>query len=120
MEEVTIAGFIAIFEEMFGFWLFWFLVIMAVVGIGLFFYFLIKEKRTKLKNFLWAMWAAPFAGVASIFIILWMTHSWFDDIGGAIDVFILMFVAIFSAIAVTVLTYIGQAFWDKKSNGSLT
>ncbi len=120
MEEITIGAFIAIFEEMFGFWLFWLLVIMAVVGIGLFLYFLIKEKRTKAKDFLWAKWSAPFVGIASIFIILWMTYSWFDDIGGAIDVFILMFVAIFSAIAVTVITYIAQAFWDKKSHDSLT
>ncbi len=110
MEEFSVGVFLAIFEEMFGFWTFWFLIALAVVSIVFFIYLLVAKKRTKSEHFFWAKWVSLFAAVASVFIIMWMTSSWFNDIGGAIDVFILLAVAILSAIAAGVLAFITQSF----------
>ncbi len=115
MEEFTIGGFIAIFEAMFGFWTFWFLILLAIVSTGLFFYFLIADKRTKSKDFLWAKWVAIPVALISIVLILWATSSTLDDVGlRMFDMMILAMVAIFSALAAAVLAYIAQSFVERK------
>ncbi len=118
MEEFKISVFIAIFEELFGFWVFWSLLLLAVVGIGLFFYFLIKEKRNSAKDFAWAKWAAPITAVVSVPGMLWFTLADFSDIGGMTDVIFLGLIALFSALAATVLAYIAQSFLTSKDKAT--
>lgn len=113
MEEFTVEIFVAIFEEMFGFWLWWLLVATAVTVAVLFFYFLIKEKRYRLKDFSLSMMAAPVGAIVAVLVVFWLTSSNFSDLRGAIDFIIISLVAILSAIATLVSVYVAQSFFAK-------
>lgn len=109
MEEFKISVFIAIFEEMFGVFVWWSLVTLVILVAVLFLYFLIKEKRRSKEDFTIASIAAPLAGIAAIFIVLGLTSSSFSDLRGTIDYVIIAMVAIFSAIATLVSVYVAQS-----------
>lgn len=110
MDEFKISVFIAIFEEMFGVVFFWFLVLMAIVGTVLFFYFLLAKKLNKSENFLWAKWVTPLAAVISVLYVFWFTSANLNDLGGTIDFIIVFMVAFFAALASLVLSYLAQSF----------
>ncbi len=112
MQELTLGAFIAVFEEMFGAWLWWLMVIMIIVVIAAFFTTMIKYKRTDSKSFFWAKIGAPFGGLAAILFIQAITNSGFSDIGGPLDVIVVALIATGGAIATMILAYLAQARWD--------
>ncbi len=120
MKEMTLAGIIAIFEAMFGVWLWWLLVIVTIVTIGAFFFTMFEYKRYSSKHFYWAKISAPIGAFVAVVVIFSMTHSTINDIGGPIDLIVLVLVAIGGAIATTILAFLAQANRDKRQEKNLT
>lgn len=113
MEEFKISVFIAIFEEMFGFFLWWSLVIIGVVIAVLFFYFLIKEKRTSMVDFRLASIAAPIGAIIAVFVVFWLTVSGFSDLRGTVDYILISIIAFSAALAAFVCVYVAQSISAK-------
>ncbi|MFD2182356.1 DUF5368 domain-containing protein [Rhodoplanes azumiensis] len=109
MKELTVGTMIAVFEEMFGLALFWILVLVAVAVTAAYLYVLIRDRRLSMRKFLWAQLAMPLGAVAAVLFVQAVTHSGFGDIGGPVDVMVLLGVAVLGAIGIAILVYTAQS-----------
>ncbi|SEH96379.1 DUF5368 domain-containing protein [Paracoccus alkenifer] len=109
MQDMTLGTLIAVFEEMFGRWLFWGLVAVALVVTAAYLYVLIRDRAMSMHKFLWAQIAMPFGAVAAVAFVLRITRSGLRDIGGPIDVITLLGVAAMGAVGIAVLVYTAQS-----------
>ncbi|MBN7760792.1 DUF5368 domain-containing protein [Nitratireductor aquimarinus] len=105
MKDLTFGTMIAVFEEMFGRGLFWFLVVAAVVITLAYIYVLIRDRSVSMKKFLWAQLSMPFGAVAAVALVLWVTKSSLSDLGGPIDVIIFLGIAALGAVGLSILVY---------------
>ncbi len=112
MEEVTIGAIIAIFEAMFGAFLFWFLVILAIAMVTFIIVLKVRNKRFKSEHYLWAKIAAPIGAIFAVLFMMWFNNSGFHDLGGPIDVILVLFLAIGGAIAAAMVAYLAQYLKD--------
>lgn len=115
MKELTFSTLIAVFEEMFGKGLFWALVMTAVVVTALYIYVLIRDRALSMRKFLWAQVAMPFGAIAAVLFVQGITSSGFKDIGGPIDVIVLLGVAVMGAVGLAILVYTAQSLFSRKS-----
>ena len=115
MKDLTFATLIAVFEEIFGRGLFWAMVAAAVVITLAYFYVLIRDRAVSWKKFLWAQLSMPFGAIAAVLFVQLMTHSGFGDIGGPIDVIVLLMVAVAGAIGLAILVYTLESLVRSKS-----
>lgn len=113
MKDLTIGTLLAVFEEMYGVWLWWLLVIIAVGITLVFFYIMIRDRRFKPKDFLWAQLASPFGAIAAVWFVQWITSSSFSDIGGPIDVIVLLGVAAIGASGTVIWAYVAQSLFAR-------
>ncbi len=114
MQDLTFETLIAVFEEIFGFWLFWAMVAVAVIVTLLYIYVLIRDRAVSWSKFLWAQLSMPFGAIAAVLFVQTMTNSSFADIGGPIDVFVLLGVAVAGAIGLAILVYTLESLvWPK-------
>ena len=109
MKELTFETLLAVFEEMFGRGLFWAMVAVAVVITLAYLYVLIRDRAMSMRKFLLAQLAMPFGAVAAVLFVQWITSSGFPDIGGPIDVIVLLGVAAAGAVGIAILVYTAQA-----------
>jgi glucan phosphoethanolaminetransferase (alkaline phosphatase superfamily) len=109
MEELTFTTMIAVFEEMFGRWLFWGLVVAAVAVTLLYVYVLIRDHSVSWRKFLLAQLAMPVGAVAAVFFVFAVTDSGFGDMGGPIDIIVLLGVAAAGAVGAAILVYTVQS-----------
>lgn len=109
MKDLTLQILIAVFEEIFGSWLFWSMVVLAVLIAGLFIYILIRDRGPGARRLLWAELWAPVGALAAILFVQFITSSGFGDIGGAIDVIVLILIGIGGAIGAFTLAYVVQS-----------
>ncbi|MEH6748937.1 MAG: DUF5368 domain-containing protein [Paracoccaceae bacterium] len=109
MKELTFETLLAVFEEMFGRGLFWAMVAVAVVITLAYLYVLIRDRAMSMRKFLLAQLAMPFGAVAAVLFVQWITSSGFRDIGGPIDVIVLLGVAAAGAVGIAILVYTAQA-----------
>lgn len=109
MNELTVSTLIAVFEEMFGRPLFWGLVIASIVATLLFIWVLVRDRKIKSKRLVHAELWASVGAIISIALVLFITNSGLADIGGPIDVIVLILIGLAGAIGTTMLAYIGQA-----------
>ncbi len=114
MEELKLSVMIAVFEEMFGFWLWWGLVFVAVSITLLFFYIMIRDKRFYPRHYLWAQIAAPFGAIVAVIIVLSSTDSKLGDLVTPFDVIVMLGVAALGAVGAVIWAYVAQAFMDKR------
>jgi len=114
MKELTLETLIAVFEEMFGRGLFWALVAVAVVVTGLYLYVLIRDRALSMRKFLWAQLSMPVGAVAAVLFVQKITSSGFRDIGGPIDVVVLLGIAALGAIGMAILVYTAQSLFRSK------
>ncbi|MCW8842610.1 MAG: DUF5368 domain-containing protein [Rhodobacteraceae bacterium] len=105
MKELTLGTLIAVFEEIFGRGLFWFMVIAAIVVTLAYIYVLVRDRTVSWHKFLWAQLSMPFGAVAAVLFVQAMTNSGFADIGGPVDVIVLLGVAAAGAIGAAILVY---------------
>ena len=105
MEELTLGTMLAVFEEMFGFWLFWAMVVVAVLITLAYLYVLIRDRSLSMRKFLLAQLSMPFGAVAAVWFTLAVTNSKLADMGGPIDIITLLGVAVLGAVGLAILVY---------------
>ncbi len=115
MKDLTFGTLIAVFEEIFGRGLFWAMVAAAAVITLAYFHVLIRDRAVSWKKFLWAQLSMPFGAIAAVLFVQLMTHSGFGDIGGPIDVIVLLMVAVAGAIGLAILVYTLESLVRSKS-----
>jgi uncharacterized membrane protein YhaH (DUF805 family) len=114
MEELTFGTMIAVFEEMFGRGLFWALVAAAVVITALYLYVLVRDRALSMRKFLVAQIAMPFGAVAAVWFVLAITSSHLRDLGGPVDLIVVLGIAALGAVGAAILVYTAQALFRRK------
>jgi len=113
MQELTFGTVIAVFEEIFGRGLFWTMVFLAAITTLGYLYVLIRDRSLSMRKFLMAQLSMPVGAVAAVLFVQSMTHSGFGDIGGPIDVIVLLTVAALGAVGMAILVYTVQSFFRR-------
>lgn len=117
MDQLTPETLIAVFEEIFGATLFWAMVATAfIVTLG-YVYVLVRDREMSMRKFLLAQLSMPFGAVAAVVFVQVMTHSHLRDIGGPIDLIVLLGVGVMGAIGTAILVYTAQSLFRKKMEG---
>ena len=114
MEQLTFETLIAVFEEIFGRTLFWLMVAAAVVVTLAYLYVLIRDRAMSMRKFLLAQLSMPFGAVAAVLFVQVMTHSHLRDIGGPVDLIVLLGVAAMGAVGAAILVYTAQSLFRRK------
>ena len=109
MKDLTFGTLIAVFEEIFGRGLFWAMVVVAGLVTLAYVYVLIPDHHISWRKFLLAQLSMPFGAVAAVWFVLVMTSSKLANIGGPIDIIVLLMVAVGGAIGAAVLVYTVQS-----------
>ena len=109
MKDLTVETLLAVFEEMFGRGLFWTMVATAVLITLAYVFVLIRDRAMSMRKFLLAQLAMPFGAVAAVLFVQWITSSGLRDIGGPIDVIVLLGVAGAGAVGTAILVFTAQA-----------
>ena len=115
MKELTFGTLIAVFEEIFGRGLFWAMVVAAAVVTLAYLYVLIRDRSMSMRKFLLAQLSMPFGAVAAVVFVQAMTHSHLRDIGGPVDVIVLLGVAVMGAVGAAILVYTAQSLFFRKA-----
>lgn len=109
MKELTLGTMIAVFEEIFGAGLFWLMVAAAVlITIG-YLYVLIRDRAVSWRKFLLAQLSMPVGAVLAVWFVHYMTNSGFRDIGGPVDLIVVLLIALAGAIGMAILVYTVQS-----------
>lgn len=114
MEEFSLMTILAVFEEMFGRWLFWAMVLVAVAITAAYLYVLIRDRAMSMRKFLLAQLSMPVGGIAAVWFVLLMTNSSLRDIGGPIDWIVLLGVFVAGAVGFAILVYVVQSLMRGK------
>ena len=114
MKDLTFGTLIAVFEEIFGRGLFWGMVIAAVLVTLAYLYVLIRDRAVSWRKFLWAQLSMPFGAIAAVLFVQKMTRSTFADIGGPIDVIVLLAVAVAGAVGAAILVYTAESLFLRR------
>jgi uncharacterized membrane protein YhaH (DUF805 family) len=116
MKELTFQTLIAVFEEIFSPNLFWAIVAAAVIVTLAYLYVLVRDRSMSMGKFLLAQLSMPFGAIAAVVFVQAMTDSHLRDIGGPIDVIVLLGVAVMGAVGAAILVYTAQSlFFRTKS-----
>lgn len=118
MKELTLETLVAVFEEMFGRGLFWTMVAVAVAITLAYVYVLVRDRSMSWRKFLLAQLSMPFGAIAAVLFVQGVTNSGFGDIGGPIDVIVLLGVAAIGAGGIAILVYTAQSLIRGKGAGS--
>jgi uncharacterized membrane protein YhaH (DUF805 family) len=116
MEQLTLETMLAVFEEIFGRGLFWTMLAAAVVVTLAYLYVLIRDRSMSMRKFLMAQLSMPIGAVAAVVFVQAMTHSHLRDIGGPVDVIVLLGVAAMGAIGIAILVYTAQSLIRGKTD----
>jgi hypothetical protein len=114
MKELTLQTMLAVFEDMFGFWLFWALVAVAVVITAAYLYVLIRDRHVGWRKFLIAQVFMPVGAALAILFVLWVTNSRMADLGGPIDVIIFLGIAGLGAVGIAILVYTVESLFFRR------
>ncbi|WP_108483506.1 DUF5368 domain-containing protein [Oceaniglobus ichthyenteri] len=109
MKDLTFGTLLAVFEEIFGRWLFWLMVAVAVIVTLAYLYVLIRDRSVSWKKFLLAQLSMPVGAVAAVWFLMAMTNSALSDLGGPIDIIVLLGVGAAGAIGMAILVYTAEA-----------
>lgn len=109
MKDLTLTTLLAVFEEMFGRSLFWALVGLAALVTLLYLYVLVRDRAVSWRKFLLAQLAMPLGAIAAVWFVFAVTRSGLADIGGAIDLIVLLGIAAAGAVGAAILVYTVQS-----------
>lgn len=115
MQDLTLSTLIAVFEEIFGRALFWAMIAFAVMVTLAYLYVLIRDRSVNWRKFLLAQLSMPFGAVGAVLFVQSVTNSGFGDIGGPIDLMVLLAIAFGGAIGIAILVYTVQSLIRGKS-----
>lgn len=114
MKDLTFTTLIAVFEEIFGRGLFWALVVAALLVTLAYAFVLLRDRAMSMRRFLLAQLSMPFGAVAAVVFVLAMTSSHLRDLGGPVDVIVLLGVAVMGAVGAAILVYTAQSLFFRK------
>lgn len=109
MKELTLETMLAVFEEIFGAGLFWLMVVAAVLITILYLYVLIRDRAVSWRKFLLAQLSMPVGAVLAVLFVQYMTNSGFGDIGGPVDLIVVLLIALAGAVGMAILVYTVQS-----------
>lgn len=109
MKDLTFGTILAVFEEIFGKGLFWGMVVVAVLVTLAYLFVLIRDRSISWRKFLLAQLSMPLGAVAAVWFVLRMTHSHLSNIGGPVDVILLLGIAGAGAVGLAILVYTAQS-----------
>jgi hypothetical protein len=115
MKDLTFGTLIAVFEEIFGRGLFWAMVIAAGIVTLAYIYVLMRDRSVSWRKFLLAQLSMPFGAVAAVLFLQRMTHSHLRDLGGPVDLIVLLGVAGMGAVGAGILVYTVQSLFFRKT-----
>lgn len=116
MKELTLPTLLAVMEEIFGRGLFWAMVAAAVLVTLAYLYVLIRDRAMSMRKFLLAQLSMPIGAVAAVVFVQAMTNSHMRDIGGPVDVIILLGVAAMGAVGMAILVYTAQSLLRRQAD----
>jgi hypothetical protein len=105
MKELTLSTLLAVFEEMFGAWLFWGLVALALAVTVTLVIVLVRERRLQARRLILAELAGVVGGIAAVWLVLMVTSSRLTDLGGPIDVIVIVGIWVAGAAGALVAFY---------------
>jgi uncharacterized membrane protein YhaH (DUF805 family) len=109
MKELTFETLFAVFEEIFGRTLFWAMVAVAAVITLAYLYVLVRDHRVSWRKFLLAQLSMPFGAVAAVWFVLAVTGSRLADLGGPVDLIVVLGIGAVGAVGTAVLVYTLQS-----------
>ena len=115
MKELTFGTLIAVFEEIFGRGLFWTMVLVAAIVTLGYLYVLVRDRTLSMRKFLLAQISMPIGAIAAVLFVQAVTNSGFGDIGGPIDVIVLLAVAAMGAVGIAILVYTMQSLLRREN-----
>ncbi|MCG6114189.1 MAG: DUF5368 domain-containing protein [Mesorhizobium sp.] len=104
MQDLDPLVFFAVFQEMLGLWL-WVLLAAAALGIGSFVYALVRDRGLRAGRFVIAQLVGVVGGFAALFFMWWITSSSIANVGGAIDVVLVLAIWVGGFLGGTILSY---------------
>jgi uncharacterized membrane protein YhaH (DUF805 family) len=116
MKELTLQTLLAVMEEIFGRGLFWAMVAVAILVTLGYLYVLIRDREMSMRKFLLAQLSMPVGAVAAVVFVQAMTNSHMRDIGGPVDVIILLGVAAMGAVGMAILVYTAQSLLRRQAD----
>ncbi len=114
MKQLTLETLIAVWEEMFGRGLFWAMAVFAIAITAAYAFVLLRDRKLSMRKFLLAQVSMPFGAVAAVLFVQGITSSGFRDLGGPIDVLVLLAVAAAGAVGLAILVYTAQSLLRKQ------
>ncbi|SMX48864.1 DUF5368 domain-containing protein [Maliponia aquimaris] len=109
MNDMTFGTIVAVLEEIFGRGLFWTMVVAAALVTLAYLYVLIRDRSVNWRKFLLAQLSMPLGAIGAVIFVLAVTDSGLGDIGGPIDVIMLLAIAAAGAIGIAILVYTAQS-----------
>lgn len=109
MKDLTFETLLTVFEEVFGQWLFWAMVGVAFIITIAYLYVLIRDRAMSMRKFFWAQLSMPIGAVGAVLFLQAITDSNFGDIGGSVDVIVLLGVAAIGAVGTAIFIYTAQS-----------
>ncbi|MBL4542427.1 MAG: DUF5368 family protein [Rhodobacteraceae bacterium] len=107
MAELTLPVLLAVLQEMFGPVLFWAIVAGSLATTLAFLWLLIRDRGLRGAVLVRAELWAPVGGFGAVLFVQHLTNSSFADIGGPVDVVVLLGIAAIGAIGATLVAYVG-------------
>jgi amino acid transporter len=89
--------------------------VAALVITALYVYVLVRDRSLSMRKFLWAQLSMPIGAIAAVLFVQGITSSGFKDIGGPIDVIVLLGVAVLGAVGLAILVYTAQALTRRQA-----
>lgn len=114
MQDLTLETLIAVFEEIFGRALFWGMVAVAVLVTVAYGFVLIRDRSVSWKKFLVAQLSMPVGAVLTVWFVMVMTKSHLADIGGPVDVIVVLGIAAMGALGMAILVYTLESLLGSK------
>ncbi|MGF1620003.1 MAG: DUF5368 family protein [Rhodomicrobiaceae bacterium] len=89
MKELDPYVFLAVFQEMLGWWL-WALLALAAFGAASFAYVIVRDRGLRSGRLLTSQLFGTAGGIAALFFMWWITSSSIRDVGGPIDIILVL------------------------------
>lgn len=111
MKELTLETLLSVMQEVFGPVLFWALSGAVVIITLAYLYALIRDRAVSWRKFLWAQLSMPFGAIAAVLLVMVVTDSGITDLGGPIDIILVLLIAAAGAIGTAILVYTSGALF---------
>lgn len=118
MQDLTFETLIAVFEEVFGRALFWTMVGAAVLVTLGYVFVLVRDRSVSWRKFLFAQLSMPVGAVLAVWFVMVMTNSHVSDIGGPVDVVVLLGIATMGAVGMAILVYTAESLLGSRRTTS--